>query len=82
MNVDQLTHLLRNNDVNARDKYDKTPLMRAVESANPEVIRVLLDAGAYVNTLDEYGKTAWDSIQSNESLKGTDVYWKLYELRF
>ena len=51
-------------------------------SKNPEVVELLIDAGADVNRKDYVGKTAWDYIKENEDLKGTDVYWKMNDLRF
>jgi ankyrin repeat protein len=45
-------------DVNARDMYERTPLMLATEyNQNPEVIITLLDAGADVNARDNYVET-------------------------
>jgi ankyrin repeat protein len=44
-------------DVNARDKYDRTPLMYAAEyNPNPEVITVLLTAGANAKAKDNEGR--------------------------
>ncbi|MCL1875231.1 MAG: ankyrin repeat domain-containing protein [Synergistaceae bacterium] len=41
-------------NVNARDEYGRTPIMWAAEwNSNPEVITVLVNAGADVNTHDE-----------------------------
>ena len=51
-------------------------------SKNPEVVELLIDAGADVNRKDYVGKTAWDYIQNNEALRGTDVYWELNDKRF
>ena len=45
-------------DVNARNEYGTTPLIwAAFSNENPEVLTVLLDAGADVNARDEYGTT-------------------------
>ena len=45
-------------DVNARDRYNKTPLMEAAEfNTNPEVITTLLAAGADLKALDDCGET-------------------------
>ena len=45
-------------DVNARDRYNKTPLMEAAEfNTNPEVIITLLDAGADLKARDDCGES-------------------------
>jgi hypothetical protein len=49
---------------------------------NPEVVQVLLGAGADATAKNGVGTTAWDLIQDNEALKGTKAYWRLNELRF
>ena len=51
----------------------------AMGNTNPEVIRVLLDAGADGKARDKNGKTAFDYAQDNEKLKGTDALRKLEE---
>jgi ankyrin repeat protein len=45
-------------DVNARNSYDKTPLMyAAMYNQNPEVITALLAAGADIKVRDKYGRS-------------------------
>jgi uncharacterized protein len=69
--------------IEARDCDDRTPLIFAAWSnTNPEVVRVLLDAGANVRAENRYGRSAWDLMQDNDDLKGTDVYWRINDLRF
>ena len=66
--------------MNARDIVDGTALMHAAEyNQNPEVITILLKAGAGGKAGDSARKTAFDYAQENEKLKGTDAYWKLNE---
>ena len=68
-------------DVNAKDKLHVTALMSAAyQNEHPEVLELLLDAGADVKVESGKGMTAWDYIQGNEALVGTDAYLKLKEL--
>jgi len=68
-------------DVNMRDERGSTPLMLAAGfNRNPHVIDLLITAGADVHVRDGRGWTAWDYIQINEALIGTDAYWRLNEL--
>jgi hypothetical protein len=57
-------------------------VIRWWRALTPETTFDLLDAGADVKMIDQDNKTAWDYIQENESLKGTEVYWRLNDLRF
>ena len=46
-------------NVNARDSFEKTPLMHAASfNENPAVIEALIKAGAKVNAKNDFGKTA------------------------
>jgi ankyrin repeat protein len=68
-------------DVNAKDKLHVTALMSAAyQNEHPEVLELLLDAGADVKVESGKGMTAWDYIQGNEALVGTDAYLRLKEL--
>ena len=70
-------------DVEARTEDGQTPLMfAAIENSNPEVLQVLLDAGADATAKNGMGEIAWDLIQDNEALKGSKAYWRLNELRY
>ena len=70
-------------DVNTRDNDGWTPLMAAADyNPNPEVITMLLQAGANGKEKDRSGKTALDYANDNQKLKGTDAYWKLNEALF
>ena len=70
-------------DVNAGNKYGNTVLIIAAEYNNdPAVIHVLLDANPDITMKNKDNKTAWDLVQENEDLKGTDAYWRLNNLRF
>lgn len=48
-------------NVNAKDYFQKTPLMYACENGNLEIVKILLLYGASVsiNERDRYGKTAF-----------------------
>jgi ankyrin repeat protein len=55
-----------------------TALMKAAShNSNPEVIKVLLAAGANGRLLSKEGKTASDFAKDNPHIKGTDAYWLL-----
>ena len=41
-------------DVNAKWRYDQTPLFKAAERGNTEIVKILLDAGADVNVRDTF----------------------------
>ena len=70
-------------DVEARNEDGWTRLLLAARyNENPEVLQVLLDAGADATAKNGRGKTAWDLIQDNEALKGSKAYWRLNELRY
>ena len=70
-------------DVNAKTTDGWTTLMRAVRyNNNPDVISMLLEAGARVNAKNKDGKTAFDYAQHNARLKGTDAYVKLREAQY
>ena len=70
-------------DLEARNEDGFTPLMLAARyNTNPEVLQVLLDAGADATAKNGEKETAWDLIQDNEALKGTKAYWRLNELRY
>ena len=68
-------------DVNARDAAGmNTPLMDAAENnPNPEVIILLLKAGADAKAKDKHGKTAFDYANDNQKLKGTAALKQLEE---
>lgn len=69
-------------EVDARDVDGWTPLMIAASyNSNPETVWVLLHAGADPEARNSAGETAWDLIQHNENLAGTDAYWELNDLR-
>ena len=60
-----------------------TPLHLASESTyNPEIITILLDAGADGTAVNSDGQTPFDLAKDNEALVGTDAYWALNDARF
>ena len=54
----------------------------ARKSPNPEVITVLLKAGANAKLKSNKGKTAFDYAEGNEKVNGTDDYLELQKAAF
>jgi ankyrin repeat protein len=54
----------------------------SVLTENPEVISLLLRAGADPDLRDDYGKTALDYARKNELLQGTDALKALKAARY
>ena len=70
-------------DVNARDKDGWTPLLYAARyDPAPAVITTLLEGGADPAAQTRDGQTPFDLIQENDKLKGTEVYWRLNDVRY
>ena len=71
-------------DPNHRNDDGATPLFLATifEHIDPRVGLLLLDAGADPSIENENGLTPWDMIEVNESLRNTDFYWALNDLRY
>ncbi len=53
-------HLALECDVNAKSKYETTPLHRAASEGHTEVVKILLKAGAKVNAKNNRGRTPLD----------------------
>ena len=69
-------------DVHARTDDGVTPLHGAAAlNANPDVITVLLKAGADLKAKDSSRKTPFDYIRENEKLKDWEAYWRLNYLQ-
>ena len=63
--------------------WGNVPLMRAAEhSAYPEILDLLVNAGAEPLLVTSYGLRAIDYSRDNEALYGTPAYWRLNELSF
>jgi hypothetical protein len=56
--VSDLIQKLGNRGKNATDKWRKTALNLAIENRNPDMVKVLLEAGVEVNVRDIYGFSA------------------------
>ncbi|HPJ26522.1 MAG TPA: ankyrin repeat domain-containing protein, partial [Synergistaceae bacterium] len=65
-------------DVDARDNQGVTALMGAAEFCdNPEILEILLQAGADPGAKDTHGRSVLDCAQENDALRGTEVLRKL-----
>ena len=65
------------------DEDGLTPLMHAARfNENPEVIMVILNAGADGKVKSGDGRTAFDYAGDNPTLKDTAAYWALSDARF
>ena len=70
-------------NVNARNKSGLTPLMYAAgNNPDPEVLNILLGAGADPKAKDEYERMAIDYAKNNEKLVNTDAFWKLNDASY
>lgn len=71
-------------DPNARVERGFTPLHTVLATDNPEpsIVAALIEGGADPNARGNDGKTPFDYAKDNEALRGTDVYWRLNEVRF
>ncbi|XP_051157877.1 uncharacterized protein LOC127279521 [Leptopilina boulardi] len=54
--VDVTRFLMKSADIEARDKFGETPLFLAIEEDNMKSIRLLLEAGANVNSINDYNE--------------------------
>ena len=82
-NPDTIDTLIRHGSkVNARNENGKPPLHWAAEhNENLDIIDALLDGGADATLKDGDGKTAFDLIDEDSPLHGTDAYWRLNDAR-
>ena len=70
-------------DLEARDENGGTPLhMAAAFSKTPEVVKVLLAAGADPSARGDVGVIPVELVPDDSPLRGTDVYWRLNEGRY
>ena len=57
-NIDKIKSLLKKGiNIDCRDSFGITPLMKACNEANAEVVEYLIERGADVNTVDYYGSS-------------------------
>lgn len=68
--------------LDVRSIHGETPLMYATRNVHPEMVGILLEAGADGSLKDLDDKSAFDHAQENEFLINTPEYWLLNESRF
>ena len=66
----------------ARDRNGYTPLHWAAKNGMPAKLRVLIAAGADVTAKTRSGMMPADLADTNDLIKGSDVYWILHDARF
>ena len=68
-------------ELDARDRHGRTALMNAAAygSADPHVVRSLVNLGADPSLETDAGRTALDLMRDNPSLNGSDLYWWLHD---
>ena len=50
--------------MNVIDQYGRAPLLCAVENGDEEMVKLLLDHGATVDTRDRRGRTVLESVEN------------------
>jgi uncharacterized protein len=69
-------HLDAGTDVNAKDKYGRTPLDEAARKGHKEIAKLLIAEGADVNAMDDDGDTPLDWAIFNKQTKTADLLRK------
>ena len=70
-------------DVDRTDEDGNTPLhVAASDNYAGDRIGALLDAGADPAARNAAGETPWELARDNKTLKDSDAYWRLNDLRF
>lgn len=79
-NPDIVRTLIKNNvEVNAFGAFKVTALMLACRMAdNPEVVEILLDAGADIKAKDQNGNSVVDYADKNPIIKNAKIYNRLF----
>ncbi len=69
---------------NAQDTWGETPLHEAASSdrSTPEVIKILLAAGAVASIRNRDGKCPADLAEDNQIIRESEVYWELHDACF
>jgi ankyrin repeat protein len=64
--------------IDDRDFFGQTALMLAAcHTTNPEIVQLLIEAGADTRAKDNEGKTAFDLAAANGALRGSAAYQAL-----
>ena len=79
----EIAKLPKDSGLEAWDEEGWTPLMHAASfNSNPDVITVLLKAGADVKVKSRLGETALDYAKENEEIYKTKAYWELNDANY
>ena len=65
-----------------RDFLAQTPLHHAARGGNQETVATLVERGANINARDKDGWLPLDYAENNELIRGSDVYWRLWEISY
>ena len=69
-------HIAGGTDVNAKNKYERTPLIQAAYRGHKEIAELLIEKGADVNAKDHNGETPLDLAIARKQTETADLLRK------